>query len=81
MGRILIDDVLVAEGLIPHFTPMRFSVTGAGLTVGYGDGLAVTRRINGPSPFNGTVDQVVIEVDGAPYGDPEGEAHIAMARQ
>jgi arylsulfatase A-like enzyme len=81
MGRILIDDVLLAEGLIPHFTPMRFSVTGAGLTVGYGDGLAVTRRINGPSPFNGLVNQVVIEVDGTPYGDPEGEAHIALARQ
>ncbi len=60
---------------------MRFSITGAGLTCGYSDGLPVTREYESPFAFTGRIRRVVIDVDGAPFGDPEADAHFALARQ
>ncbi|MHB8680604.1 MAG: sulfatase-like hydrolase/transferase [Acidimicrobiales bacterium] len=80
-GRLVIDGAVVGEGNIPRFTPMRFSLTGAGLTCGYGNGLAVTRRYSGSFPFTGTIHRVVVEVDGPPFSDPEADAQFAIARQ
>jgi arylsulfatase A-like enzyme len=81
IGRLLVDGEEVGRGDIPRFTPMRFSITGAGLTCGTGDGLAVSRRFAGPFPFTGRIERVSVEVDGPAFHDPEGEAHIAAARQ
>jgi len=81
IGHLMIDGVEVGRGDIPRFTPMRFSLTGAGLTCGYGDGVPVSRRFGSPFAFTGTIERAVVEVDGAPFSDPEGEAHIAASRQ
>ncbi len=80
-GRLLVDGRLQAEGSIAPFTPMRFSLTGAGLTCGYGDGLPVSRTIEGSFPFTGTIHSAVVDVEGDPFEDPEGEAHVALITQ
>ncbi|HLX86978.1 MAG TPA: hypothetical protein VKR22_00750, partial [Acidimicrobiales bacterium] len=63
------------------FTPLRFSLTGAGLTCGYGDGLPVSRSYPGRFPFNGQILSALVEVDGEAFADPEGEAHTAITTQ
>jgi arylsulfatase len=80
-GSLLVDGRVVATGEIPRFTPTRFSLTGHGLTCGRGNALAVVDDYKGPFPFTGTLRQVVVVVDGAPFTDPEGEAHVAIATQ
>jgi arylsulfatase A-like enzyme len=81
IGHLLVDGEEVGRGEIPRFTPMRFSLTGAGLSVGYSDGIPVSRRFPAPFHFTGAIERAVVEVDGAPFSDPEGEAHIAASRQ
>ncbi|HXQ90974.1 MAG TPA: arylsulfatase [Acidimicrobiales bacterium] len=81
VGRLAVDGQIVGEDEIERFTPMRFSITGAGLTCGYSDGLPVTGDYASPFAFTGRILQVVIEVDGAAFGDPEADAHFALARQ
>jgi arylsulfatase len=80
-GFLSIDDRVVAEGDIPRFTPTRFSITGAGLTCGYGLEPAVTDDYRAPFPFSGRLLRVVVETDGDPYRDPDGEARVAIATQ
>jgi arylsulfatase len=81
VGQLLVDGTVVGEGTIPRFTPMRFSLTGAGLTCGYGDGLPVTRRYAGTFPFSAVIHRVVVDVDGDGFVDPEADAAFAIARQ
>ena len=81
VGHLEVDGVEVARGEIPRFTLTKFSVTGAGLTCGYSDGLPVTRRYEAPFRCTGTIERIVIDVDGPPWVDPETEAEEAMARQ
>lgn len=81
VGHLSVDGVEVGRGEIPRFTLTKFSVTGAGLTCGYSDGLPVTRRYAAPFRFTGTIERVVIDVDGPPWSDPEIDAEEAMARQ
>jgi len=80
-ATLQIDGLVVGEVEIPRFTPTRFSLTGAGLTCGRGTALAVSDDYDGPFPFTGVLEQVVIEVDGPPYRDPVGEAAVAIATQ
>ena len=80
-GRLLLDGGLIGEGQIPRFTPIRFSLTGAGLTCGYGDGVPVSRSYRAPFAFNGRILHAVVEVDGAAFSDPDGEAQVAIATQ
>jgi arylsulfatase A-like enzyme len=81
VGQLLVDGAVVGEGTIPRFTPMRFSLSGAGLTCGYGNGLPVSRSYRGTFPFTGTIHKVVVEVDGDGFVDPEADAAFAIARQ
>ncbi len=81
IGRLLIDGEVVGESPIPRFTPIRFSLTGAGLTCGYGNGLAVTREYRPPFRFTGRIIRAVVDVDGPAFVDPEGEASAAIASQ
>lgn len=81
IGHLLVDGDEVARVDIPRFTLTKFSLTGAGLTCGYGDGLPVTRRYDAPFRFSGGLTEVVIEVDGPPWVDPEEEARDALASQ
>ena len=52
--RLLADHEVIAEGAIEFFTPGRFSVTGAGLTCGYSNGLPVTDDILPPPALPGS---------------------------
>lgn len=79
--ELRVDGTVVGRGDVPRFTTTRFSITGAGLTVGRGSGLAVTDDYAGPFPFTGRIRRVVVEVEGPPYVDPEGEAELAMGTQ
>ncbi len=80
-GELLVDGTVVGTGEIPRFTPMRFTLTGGGLWCGEGDGLAVSDDYHGPFPFTGTIEQVVVEVEGTAVVDPEAEAAHAIATQ
>jgi arylsulfatase len=80
-GTLVVDGADVATVEIPMFTPHRFSLTGAGLTVGYQPEFAVSDDIEAPFPFTGTIVRALIEVDGEPFLDPEQEANDAIARQ
>ncbi len=51
-GDLLLDGVVVGTGEIPHFTPVRFSITGAGLTCGYERGPAIGDDYVAPFPAN-----------------------------
>jgi arylsulfatase len=78
---LLVDGAAVGSGEVPRFTPTRFSLTGAGLSCGRGNALAVSDDYDGPFPFTGQLERVVVEVEGAPFVDPEGEAAVAIATQ
>jgi arylsulfatase len=81
-GELLVDGAVAGRVDIPRFTPTRFSLTGAGLACGRSpSGLAVTDDYRAPFPFTGTLRRVVVEVDGPPYRDAEGEARVAVTTQ
>jgi arylsulfatase len=80
-ATLLVDGVAVGAAAIARFTPTRFSVTGAGLTCGRGDALAVTDDYAGAFPFTGGLERVVIEVEGPPFRDAAGEAAAAIRSQ
>ena len=80
-GQLLVDGTPVGEGPIPRLVPMRFSLTGAGLTCGYSNGLSVSREYQAPFRCTARIVRVVVEVDGTPFSDPEADAEFALARQ
>ena len=79
--QLLADGAVVAEGIIDHFTTGRFSLTGAGISCGYSNGLPVIDDIEPPFRFTGTIETVTVEVDGPPFVDPEEEAEAVIAMQ
>jgi len=62
-GSLLVDGAVVAEGMFQRFTPMRWSITGAGYTCGYDGGSAVTPRYQGPFEYEGTLHKVIVETE------------------
>jgi hypothetical protein len=80
-GRLFIDGEPVGEGQLEHLTPMRFSVTGGGLTCGYELGPAVGTGYEAPFRFNATLHKVVVDVEGSPSLDPEAEFNAIMSEQ
>jgi arylsulfatase len=72
---------VVGRGTSPHFTALRFSLTGAGLTCGYSDPLPVCRNYSAPFRFTGKIHEAVITVEGDPAIDPQGEAELGIATQ
>ncbi len=62
-ATLSVDDAAVAEVDIRRFTPVRFSIMGAGLTCGYDGASAVTQRYRGPFPFTGTIHRVVVDIE------------------
>ena len=81
VGRLLVDGEPVGEAPIPHFTPTRFSISGAGLTCGYDSELAVTDDYRSPFRFTGRIEHVTVAVDGEPFIDPEDEVERAIVTQ
>src|SRR5207237_823902 len=80
-GRLLVDGRLVGEAEIPHVTPVRYSITGGGITCGWEQGPAVGDDYDAPFPFTGTVRRVVVEVDGQPHRDANAEFEAIMSEQ
>jgi arylsulfatase len=80
-ATLSVDGAVVATGDIAPFTPMRFSLTGAGLTIGYSAAAPVCDDYPAPYRFTGGLHQVVIDVDGDPPIDPQAEAEFAIATQ
>jgi arylsulfatase len=80
-ARLMADGAVIAAGDIRKFTTGRFSLTGAGITCGYGNGLPVSEEFDAGSPFTGTIETVTVEVDGAPFVDPAEEAEAVITTQ
>jgi arylsulfatase len=80
-GTLLVDGEAVGSGVIPHFTPVRFSITGQGITCGYEAGPAVGDDYEAPFTANVEIAEVVVDVSGRPYRDPEGEFEAMMSEQ
>jgi arylsulfatase len=80
-GTLLVDDAPVGGGDIPFFTPVRFSITGAGLSTGYEAGPAISDDYVAPFPFNATLRRVTVDVRGEPHRDPGAEFEAIMSEQ
>jgi arylsulfatase len=81
-GTLLVDGAVVGEGVIENFVWTRFSITGAGFTVGYAAQIPpADPDYEAPFRFNGTIERVWVDLDGEPFVDPEEEAERAIARQ
>jgi len=81
VGQLLIDGVVVGEGEIPRVTPVRYSITGGGITCGWEQGPAVGDDYTAPFPFTGRLRRVVVSVDGVAHRDPRAEFEAIMAEQ
>jgi arylsulfatase A-like enzyme len=79
-GRALleVDGRVVARADVDRFTPMRFSITDAGLTCGTDPGSSVTPRYTAPFAFTGTLHRVVVDVDPAVLSDVNAYAEAAV---
>ncbi len=80
-GRLLLDGAVVGEAEIPTTTPVRYSISGAGLTCGWEQGPPVGSGYEAPFRCTGTLRRVVVEVNGIGHRDPEAEFEAIMAEQ
>jgi hypothetical protein len=80
-GSLRVDGTEVGAGDIPFFTPVRFSITGAGLSTGYDLGPAISDDYVAPFPFNATLHRVTVSVNGAVTRHPEAEFEAIMSEQ
>jgi arylsulfatase len=80
-GTLLVDGEEVGRGDIPFFTPVRFSITGSGLSVGYELGPAISDDYVAPFPFNAVVHRVVVDVRGTAPRNVEAEYEAIMSEQ
>jgi arylsulfatase len=79
---LLADDEVIGEGTVKRTLWSRFSLTGAGLTVGWSpDFSPADEDYRGHFPFTGTLHHVDIDVDGAPQIDREAEVNDIVASQ
>ena len=81
VGRLLVDWEVVGSGEIPRVTPVRYSITGGGMTCGWEQGPAVGTDYSAPFPYSGSLRCVVVNVGGTPYRDPHAEFEAIMAEQ
>ncbi|MBM4266652.1 MAG: arylsulfatase [Deltaproteobacteria bacterium] len=80
-ARLTIDGRTVGTGSVPRFTPVRFSITDAGLTCGEDAGSAVTRRYRAPFRFTGKLDRVTVHVAGPGVVDPDALVESKLRTQ
>jgi hypothetical protein len=81
IGRLVVDGTVVGEAAIPNTTPVRYSITGAGLTCGWEQGPPIGDGYEAPFRFRGTLHRVVVDVAGVGHRDPEAEFEAIMAEQ
>jgi hypothetical protein len=77
----VLDGEVLERAELARVTPIRFSLTGAGLWCGRGGNLAVCDDYAGPFPWTGTLDRVVIQVAGLPHVDKDATADAALQVQ
>jgi arylsulfatase A-like enzyme len=81
-GSLLVDGEEIGAGPIERTTWGRFSLTGAGLTVGWAQDFSpADGDYRGPFRFTGRLHRVEIEVDGEGFVDAEAEALDALRAQ
>ena len=80
-GELLVDGAVVGRAAFKRVTPIRFSLTGAGLWCGRGGNLEVCDDYTGPFPWSGALHRVVVEVDGPPDVDAAAAAEAALDAQ
>jgi arylsulfatase A-like enzyme len=78
--ELLVDEVTVAGGEVDWNHATRMSMTGAGLSIGRADAYPVSEDPAAGEPFTGTIETVVISVDGPAHLD-EAEVEAAIAAQ
>ncbi len=66
---------------IARFTPIRWSITGDGLTVGRSMSLPVSAEYRSPFTYGGIIVEVTVDVKGEPTVDPRGRAEQALRAQ
>jgi arylsulfatase len=82
-AELLVDGVMVGDGLVKRTAAGRLSLTGHGLTAGWAfDFSPAEPDYRGRFPFTGGVlHRVDVTVDGVPVIDAEAEARDAIAMQ
>jgi arylsulfatase len=79
--RLVVDGDVCAEVQLPHDLPFRWQVAGAGMVIGRDRGLPVCDDYEPPFPFEGTIDQVVIESAALVPREPSAEVRAAIAHE
>ena len=80
-ARLLLDGEVVGEGGIEMTTPVRYSITGAGLTCGWEQGPPVGPGYRAPFDFTGRLGPVTVDVEGAAHEDLVATFASIMAEQ
>ena len=81
VATLTIDGEPAGSVEVPHFTLTRWSICGDGLTVGYSMALPVVRDFRSPFRFSGTIDRVVVDVQGEPVVDLQERAEQSLRAQ
>jgi arylsulfatase A-like enzyme len=76
-----IDDVVVAEGVVPADLPFRWQIGGAGLLVGRDRGFPVAAEYQPPFPCTANLDWVLLESPFAPPRDADAEVAAALRHE
>jgi hypothetical protein len=80
-ARLLLDGEVVGEGAIDMTTPVRYSITGAGLTCGWEQGPPVATGYRTPFDFTGRLGPVTVDVEGVAHEDLVATFASIMAEQ
>jgi arylsulfatase len=81
--RLLVDGVEVGSGEVPRTTPVRHSISGAGMTCGWEQGPPVGDGYPAPFAFTGRLHRVEVEVLGVdgPARDVEATYAAIMSEE
>ena len=81
--HLFVDDVEVGTGEVARTTPVRHSISGAGMTCGWEQGPPIGPGYTAPFRFTGTVNDVTVAVldPTPPPRDLETEYNALMAEQ
>lgn len=80
IGALFINGDKVGEKTIDRTVSVRYSLS-EGLEIGRDTATPVSESYICPFEFTGTLKKVIVEVDGDPHRDPEGEFNVAMGKQ
>lgn len=81
--HLLVDDIEVGTGEVARTTPVRHSISGAGMTCGWEQGPPVGPGYTSPFRFTGTLHRVTVDVldPTSPARNLEAEYDALMAEQ